>query len=263
MKELMLGGVRFCLHHHDDWVLDAEDAELAWPADTAPVATQASLTLIADASLKDSEDAAIAWHRTEGRLSVRSRGMRAVLVEQSAGAFEGEARLSTALTTTSSLLNALACALIYARGGLVLHAVGLVERSELTAVIGPPDAGKTTAANLCTGSCWYARDRLVVAEVAGRIFAWPLAGGEDIHLPHYTGLPLRLSELVRVSRDAGDTRIEDVSVEEAALLIRESTHAPADVDEGHLLDRSLWLASHLPVRRLHSRLDAPLSLRFL
>jgi hypothetical protein len=260
MSELVLGGIRFALYDDQPWALDAEDAELSLPADSAPVLAQAFLTLTPDAALQGNEDAAIDWRRDGTFVHVRSRGTRVTLEERQAGVFVGEARLSTGLSTTSALLNAVACALAYERGGLVLHAVALASGSELIAVIGPPNAGKTTAANLCTGLRWYARDRLVVAEVAGRIFAWPLAGGEDISLPQHAGGPLQLSSLVRIVRDPGDTRVENINAGEAVLLVRESTHAPAAMDEGLLLDRALWLSTRLPVRRLRSRLDAPLAL---
>jgi hypothetical protein len=242
--------------------MEPEDVELSLPADVHPVVARAQLEIAPDPSLAARGDRGIAWQLQGEQVEVRSRGVRVALSRQADGSYVGRARLSTDLQTLSALLNATACALIDAAGGLILHAVAVTDGARIAALIGPPDAGKTTAANLCAGLRWLSRDRLVVAPHEGRALCWALAGGEDLSIPQHLGGGLPLTRLLRVERvrDEADatTRVQPVDAPTAALLLRESIHAPEDADEGVLLERALWLCGAVPVARLRSALDEPL-----
>jgi hypothetical protein len=267
MRTLSLGGVRFSLQGDARWSMDPEDAELSLPADAQPVVAHVQLQIDADPALSPHGDRGIGWQIEGARVRVRSRGVRAELQRRADGNYIGQARVSTGSSTLSALLNATACALIDAAGGLILHAVALTDGQHTTALIGPPDAGKTTAANLCAGMRWVARDRLSVAPLQGQALCWALAGGEPLAIPQHAGGGLALTSIVRVERTAGGqpgaAQVQRVDAATAALLLRESIHAPEGADEGILVERALWLAGVATVARLRSPLDAPLPVDIL
>lgn len=263
VSRLLFGGVRFELSGGARLTMGEEDAALAWAAEAAETAeafAQARIEVEASTTDAATTDPGIGWSRSVAGITLRSRGLSAELQRVAPGEYGGTAQLSAAHRTWTTLLNATACALAYAEGGLVLHAAALTDGADAVALIGPPGAGKTRACKLAEGMRWYALDRLVVVAHAGRTGAWPLAGGEEVPLPQHRGDPLPLRALAHVEESRGATALRPASQGEAVLLLRESIHAPEQgEDEGELLARAHSLARVLPIARLQTSFDGPLT----
>ncbi len=260
VSRLLFGGVRFELSGGADLAMDAEDADLAWPSETAAAFAQAHIEVEASAPDAATTDPGIAWSRSDAGITLRSRGLRAQLQRIAPGEYRGWAQLSATHRTRTTLLNAVACALAYAEGGLVLHAAALTDGADAIALIGPPGAGKTRACRLAEGMRWYALDRLVVVAHDSRTGVWPLAGGEAVPLSQHAGNPVPLRALAHVEESRGAAALRPASEGEAVLLLRESIHAPEQgEDEGELLARAHSLARALPIARLQTSFDGPLT----
>ncbi|MDH5674439.1 MAG: hypothetical protein OEZ06_20095 [Myxococcales bacterium] len=264
MEPFVFGGVRFELRDAIGLELDAEDARYCFAADAPSLATleldlERERENASEGESPEHRDAGITWQRGPERIDLRSRGLAAELKCSGEGRYLGRARVDAGQRTLTTVMNAAACALSYASGGLILHAAAITDGQRAVALIGPSGAGKTTALRQSGAARFYALDRISVARRGGRVWAWPLAGGEEVDRQQYREGVLELATLVRVGR-AQQPRVERATGPAAMLLIRESTHAPQQrglegEDEANLLERAFELSTAMPVYRLWAPLE--------
>lgn len=181
-------------------------------------------------------------------------GVRVEARDLGDGRFAATALVSPDSRGCSSLLTALAGALAYRMGGLVLHASGVEIDGEGYLFIGPSGAGKTTAANHCPGARWFARDRAVVFRTGERWHAAGMCGGDPIELARADARVVPLRGILRVHRGETASRIEALSALGALVALRESLQCVASGprEEEALADRMLALHAQSRVGALRS-----------
>lgn len=181
-------------------------------------------------------------------------GVRVEARDLGDGRFAATALVSPDARGCSSLLTALAGALAYRMGGLVLHASGVEVDGDGYLFIGPSGAGKTTAANHCPGARWFARDRAVVFRSSERWYAAGMCGGDPIELARADARVVPLRGILRVHRGEGASRIEALSALGALVALRESlqTVVSGPPEEQALADRMLALHAESRVGALRS-----------
>lgn len=168
-----------------------------------------------------------------------------------AAAFEADATLAPP-HGLSHLTTALTASLVEAEGGLVLHAAAVIVDGRAALLIGPSGAGKTSAANLCEGCRWLARDRVAVLDDR----AWAMPGGDEIALPQAPNVPTPVGAILRVRRADQPAEVRRLDPVRALFALRESTQA---IGDGASLDAPLALAERLGVHELRGRLEGSLT----
>lgn len=177
---------------------------------------------------------------------------------------EGSAYRATARVReeadVASLVSALAAALVFEDGGLVLHSTGVEVEGSAVLFIGPSGAGKTTAANRCVNARWFARDRAAVFQRGDAFYACGLPGGEPRGpaLPRGPRSPLPLRRILRVRR--GPLAQEPLSATAAFVALRESVMAPSGVREAEIAERIRALSDRALVHVLRFSLGHRLQL---
>lgn len=156
---------------------------------------------------------------------------RAMLRTTAEGGVQVRASTDGTPFTTSSLLSALTAAMVQRAGGLVLHATGIELDGKGILFVGPSGAGKTTAADLCHGARWIARDRAVVLPTSQGVRVWGLVGGTPGTLERSERHHVPLSAVLRVHQGREDPTLDWCDSVRAAFLLRESTFSGLGVPE--------------------------------
>lgn len=171
------------------------------------------------------------------------------------GRYAAEAELE-APYGLSHMTTALTGALVSAEGGVVLHAAAVVLEERAVLLIGPSGAGKTSAACLCGGTRWLAKDRVALLPTSAGWRAWGMPGGDDITLPQAPNRPLPVAAIARVRRADEAPSLRRLDPLRALVALRESTQTAGSEPA---LDAPAALAEAVPVYELRGRLDRPLT----
>lgn len=254
-NRFVFGGVAFDVSAGPalPWELLGDHARFATHDDVGPTALAVHVAASSAPELahEQGREIHVAWKGGTGHL--RTRGVRAEVRELGPGNFVASALLSAADSGCTNLCTSLAGALIDRIGGVVLHASAIELDGGALLFVGPSGAGKTTIANHCAGARGFAKDRVAAYPTPSGWYAAPMAGGDEVDLPHSSERVLPLLGVLRVVQ-AERPSIADDSPIRAVHILRESaqlTDRSADA-EGLLLDRLLEMSSKVRVGTVRS-----------
>lgn len=256
------GGAHFEVSPAPDlqWVLGEEHRRFTGPVD-APLDLRVHCAVSSARELAAEHGRGIRWRWNGDESRVATARARADLRDLGDRRFVATALVSPDANGCSSLCTALAGAITFRVGGLVLHASGIELDGGAVLFIGPSGAGKTTAANHCPGATWFARDRAAIRPTDAGWVASALCGGDPIHLPRAEARTLPLRAVLRVQRGAEAHRLARLTASEALVFVRESVQAneAGPDEEAGLIDRGLQLQHDVLIGALHSVLGSDLT----
>lgn len=246
------GGVRFVL------ASDVRLAEAYHPfcADSGLSFAECLVEVVEDEASFDLKSPAREIHFTwtEGRAAIHSHLLRGSIVEERPGHYRAAIQIRS-IRDFGPLCTSIASALHVRHGGLILHATAISVESKAFLFIGPSGAGKTTAANLCKGAKWLARDRAAVFFHNNRPFVAAMAGGDEVALEFAGAQPCEVSAIFRVLH-ADVCAVSPVDTIRAIRILRESAQLPAlDVaGETALLSHLASFAERVPLGWIQTKL---------
>lgn len=233
--------------------------EYCAPFSASPVALSVLVAVAAAPGAGDASgrDVRAAWEGDTAQ--VVTRGAQAEVRELVPRHFAASARVSPDASGCSSLLTALAGALVDRVGGVVLHATGVELDGGVVLFVGPSGAGKTTAANHAAGALAFARDRAAIYASSGGWYAAPMSGGDEIELPASPRRVAPLRAILRVHKDRAP-RLERATPTQALSILRESAQMTDRSVAGELalLDRLVATSREVPVGIARTVLGRPL-----
>lgn len=227
----------------------------------APVLASVRVAVVGAPELRgDPNDRSIRvdWRRSSAE--IRARRLRAELRELAPGCFVASAVVAPEPSGFVSMTSSLAAVILDRAGGLVVHASGVELDGGVVLFIGPSGAGKTTAANLCSGASAYAADRAAIFPTPAGWHAAPMGGGsEPVRLPSSSRRVLPLRGILRVEQ-AREPQLVRCAPSAAVAALRESTQTSGHSVDGELqlLDRLAHLAQEVPVGIARTVLAHPL-----
>jgi hypothetical protein len=194
------------------------------------------------------------WQGSECRLETSSA--LAQLQVAGDGSCSGRAALALRRGSLEALLSGVAAALLYRRGGAVLHAAAIEVAGQVLAFIGPSGSGKSTAARL-SGAPLFAVDRLALLPPTEPHRCWlacALPGGtsEPENRARSRELVLRLRAVLRVGPKSSPLALAALTGPRSLAQLRaamfQGVRSPRD--ERVLLDGALALSRAVPVAEL-------------
>lgn len=267
VRTFVYGGVRFELSLGPglDFQLLPFHEDFCW--DDAPHIARVDCAAFRADELKDeARGRELSWERRGLCTEIRSAGVRAELRELKNGRFAATALMADSSNAAASLISGLGSSIVQAMGGFVLHASVVEIDGRGFAFVGPSGAGKSTAASLCEGGRWLARDRAAIFPHAGGYWVAGIGGGEPT--PKLMQSPLGAAPLGGIFRIRhGQTRpsIRPLSAARRLVALRESVQEPlqdASAEKG-LMNRLLHADGRLRVEELQTVLGQPLTLQLL
>ncbi len=243
----VFGGVAFeiCPAPGVTWTVGEDHRLFTGAYATSPVAGLVHCVVSPAPELESSFTRDIRWEWTGDIAHVETGRVRAELRQLSPGRYAATAFVVPDEAGCSSLVTALAAAVVNREGGFVLHAAGVEIDGRGILFVGPSGAGKTTAANHCQGARWIARDRAIVYPTALGWYVAGMAGGDDIDLPQVASVVLPLGAVLRVRHASARSAIDAGSLIAVLRNLRESVMAAHVTPEGEreLLERLCAFAS--------------------
>jgi hypothetical protein len=249
-----MGAVELSLDAPEAWALGEEHRRFLSPGVAPLLRVHARAREVGRLPPVPDPRAVIATRRGDAG-TVATRDVRARWRRVAPGRYEAEAEVADPRFGPSHLMTALVAATTEAEGGLVLHAVALVADARPVLLLGPTDAGKTTAAEACRTARWIARDRVAVLPGADGWVLWGMPGGDPLSTPQAPPGLHRVGRALRVRRAAGATRVVPLSPAAAVARVRECVQAVAG---GDLLASVADLCQHASVAQLTGDLVGPL-----
>ena len=139
------------------------------------------------------------------------------------------------------------------RGGLLIHASGVVREGRAHLFFGPSGSGKTTVTLLSAGDLILGDDLILVRESASRFEACAVPFRGLYREPPQTDQAFPLAGLYRLVKDRVDF-LEDLSPAIGAAELMGSLPFLMEADRGGVaLETASRMVRGLPVRRLHFR----------
>lgn len=217
--------------------------------------------LVAD----DVTERAIAWSWQGDECQLETASAVAELRIADDGSCSGPAALALRRGSLDALLSGVVAALLYRRGGAVLHAAAIELGGGVLAFIGPSGAGKSTAARLSAAPL-FAVDRLALlppSEPGGRWLASALPGGTsepgDGERSRELVLPLRA--VLRVGPKSSPLALALLAGARSLAQLRAAMFQGSRLpeDERLLLDCASALASAVPIAKVSFSLESELA----
>jgi hypothetical protein len=203
------------------------------------------------------------WQGGEGRLETASA--LAQLYRVTDGSCSGRAALALRRGSLEALLSGVVAALLYPRGGAVLHAAAIELGGEVLAFIGPSGSGKSTAARL-SGAPLFAVDRLALLPPGapeGRWLACALPGGtsEPGDGARSRELVLPLRAVLRVGAKSSPLALALLAGARSLAQLRAAMFGGSRQPEGErlLLDCASALLRAVPVAKVSFSLESELA----
>ncbi|MET0413674.1 MAG: hypothetical protein ABW217_20360 [Polyangiaceae bacterium] len=203
------------------------------------------------------------WQGSECRLETASTF--AQLHVAADGSCSGRAALALRRGALDALLSGVVAALLYRRGGAVLHAAAIEIDGGALAFIGPSGSGKSTAARL-SGAPLFAVDRLALlapSELGGRWLACALPGGtsEPGHGARSHELVLPLCAVLRVGPKSSPLALALLAGARSLAQLRAAMFQGSRLpeDERLLLDCASALLRAVPVAKVSFSLESQLA----
>lgn len=220
------GGVAFemCPAPGVEWAMGSDHRVFRGAYATSPVAGEVRCVVSPAPELRQDFTRDIDWEWSDDVARITTLRVRAELRRLSEGRYAATALVVPGEAGCSSLVTALAAAIVAREGGAWLHAAGVEVDGRAVLFVGPSGAGKTTASNHCDGAHWLARDRAVVYPTPLGWYAAGVSGGDPIELPRAQGRVFPLGGILRV-RKGGPLSIERGSLVERVRDLRESVMA--------------------------------------
>jgi hypothetical protein len=180
----------------------------------------------------------------------------------------GRAALAPCAGALEALLSGVAAAILYRRGGAVLHPAAVEADGGVVAFIGPSGAGKSTAAKQ-SGRAAFCVDRLALIPPQEAALGWSacaLPGGsvdpQDPYVNQLEDRPLilPLRGVLRVRQEPGGAAIEPVRGVKALGLLRAAVFQGPRLpeQEARLLESLESLLTSVPLGELRFGLGDPL-----
>lgn len=246
------------------WELASEHLSCLASLDTR-VGAHVLCSVTADPSLDDRPfSREIRWEWGGTRAQLETARVDAMLTRLSHGRYAATARIVPDSNGASSLVTALASAIVSREGGVMLHASGIELDDGVVLFIGPSGAGKTTACNRAPGARAFTRDRAAVVPCATSPTgwaAWRMPGGDEIALPSSHDAMRPLLGILRVRRGDDGVSLQTRASVSAVVLLRESAQSGGrtEEDEQRHVRSLLALATAVPIGELRSVLSASLT----
>lgn len=244
----VFGGVAFeiCPAPGVTWSVGAEHRLFTGAYATSPVAGMVHCVVSPAPELDARFTREIHWEWEGDIARVETGRVRAELRQLGPGRYAASALVAPDEAGCSSLVTALAAAVVNREGGFVLHSAGVEIDGRAVLFIGPSGAGKTTSANHCQGASWIARDRAIVYPTPFGWYAAGMAGGDDgIELPRAASAVLPLGAVLRVRHASSRSGIDPGSPITALRNLRESVMSvgAGSAEEQALLERLITFAT--------------------
>lgn len=203
----------------------------------------------------------INWSWNGNTAEIHADGVRATLRDLGGGQYAASARVAPGRVEVRGLMLGLTGAIYDRAGSLMMHGTTVEYEGGAITFIGPSGAGKSTAADLCPGAPLLAVDK--TALYRGRDGEWraaPLpehrAGRLIDRRSAVRSLPLLA--VLRVSQSDDRVRMEEVSLLQKIMVMRESLLAGDVSAEAERFTQLERFANEVPVARVHTLLGASL-----
>lgn len=217
--------------------------------------------LVAD----DIAERALDWSWQGGDCRLDTASAFAQLHVATEGSCSGRAALALRRGSLDALLSGVVAALLYRRGGVVLHAAAIELGGEVLAFIGPSGSGKSTAAR-SSGAPLFAVDRLALlppSEPGSRWLACALPGGtsEAGGGARSRELVLPLCAVLRVGPKSSPLALALLAGARSLAQLRAAMFQGSRLpeDERLLLDCASALLRAVPVAKVSFSLESELA----